>query len=375
MKDRSNWEPPGPEDPVDPELLKDHANIIKTCHSCGTAVWDYSATGQPVISRTKFEGPPGNREPVQGFFICQTCPPPTVLGRDGKPRPKLGRKGEPIPYRKAWCVKCLKFCIPGVLPSTFAFSDAFTPRADKSWAQNPVPCWHCSTSPTNACHSTCPRNPLLDARALKRPSETVLKTRPSKRSSPPPAPALSAADDVIRREALAAAVKERKLYTPKPAAFTFFLPDLKVQKDGTIQLIEPNLDKRQFPKLVSLGCATTTNGSGELRCNSCSDPDCLHVSILKRLVDVGRCDPPKSTRELFQPKSSPLQLSKAGFRCPGADFWAVLKDKHWVLCGQKVDGTWVCQQSRCRNEGKAKCAHVCAVSTKDTYTPPGLTRR
>lgn len=60
-------------------------------------------------------------------------------------------------------------------------------------------------------------------------------------------------------------VKKRGLFTVRAGdAFAFFLLDFKLQKDGNFQLVEPNLEKRQFPRLVSLGARNRQTGLGSL---------------------------------------------------------------------------------------------------------------
>lgn len=85
-----DWRPPGPEDPVHSRFIKDHANIIKTWHACGTECIDHcQETGELIMSGKKVhdEGSPRNRESVVGFFVGQTCPPHKKLERYGKPMP------------------------------------------------------------------------------------------------------------------------------------------------------------------------------------------------------------------------------------------------------------------------------------------------
>ncbi|GAQ92530.1 hypothetical protein KFL_010410030 [Klebsormidium nitens] len=383
-EDKTGWRCPVPDDPVDSDILKDHATIIKRCHACHNECLRYSATGNVTISGTKFHGTtPGARESVVGFFVCQTCPP----------HPKSWRHGRPMPYRRLWCNKCLKFLIPG------AFSLAFNHKPDGSWTQNPISCWHCSTSGINPemrdCLNSCPKTLYNDIKAQKpkRKPVTAPSTRPSKqpRTSEPPilAPSLSVVDPAARLQEnyqqLAATVKERGLFTSKalPEDFLFFLPDF-VFKGNDFELVEPSLQKKRFPKTVVLGCAKTTNGNGVLMCTSCSEPLCVHVSVLERLVDVTKLKAPVSERRLppkeeppaeeppeQKPKAKKQQLSKLGFKAT-EDYWAVQldKEKRWVLCGKTEDGTWACQ--KCKGEGA--CKHACEV-TGLPYLPPVVTKR
>jgi hypothetical protein len=402
-EDQTGWRCPVPDDPVDPDILKDHATIIKRCHACHIECIRNSATGEVTISGTKFHGAtPGTRESVVGFFVCQTCPPHT----------KRGRGGVPMPYRRLWCVKCLKFGFGKDGAFGGAFRAAFSDKPDGSWAQNPIKCWHCSTSGTDPkmrdCLNSCPKTLYNNVKAQKpqkpkRKPETALRTRPDKRpclaTSPLLAPPMSAVDDHARRaenyQQLAATIKERGLFTSKalPGDFLFFLPDFKL-KDNEFQLVEPSLEKRQFPKAVILGCATTTNGHGILRCPSCSEPSCPHVCVLQRLVDATKLKAPVSEKRLpskekakkeskegkakEQQQSEPegeqdpfrQPLSTLGFKAAG-DYWAVqLKGEKWVLCGKKADDTWVCQLCR----GEEKCRHICKAA-KLTYTPPVVKKR
>ncbi|GAQ93633.1 hypothetical protein KFL_017370010, partial [Klebsormidium nitens] len=256
------------------------------------------------------------------------------------------------------------------------------------------------------CLSSCPKTLYNDTKAQKpqkpqkpkRKPETALKTQPDKRpclaTSLLIAPPMPAVDDDARRaenyQQLAATIKERGLFTSKalPGDFLFFLPDFK-EGDNGFQLVEPSLEKRQFPKAVILGCATTTNGLGILRCPSCSGATCIHVCVLQQLVDVKGLTAPVSERELppeaksekgkakKQQQSEPegkqdkaKPLSELGFKAAG-DYWAVqLKgEKKWVLCGKKADDTWACQLCR----GAEKCRHICKAA-KLTYTPPVVTK-
>jgi hypothetical protein len=189
----SGFRSPIPENPVDLKVIRDPATIIRRCHTCNVNCINYSPAGEVLISGNKFhsEGSLGKWESIVGFFVCQKCPLHT----------KRARGGEPMPYRRLWCVKCLKFGFGwkgGAFPE--AFSAAFTHKPDGSRAQNSIKCCHCSTSGTNPdkqkCLNSCPKTTYDDIRAQKpqkpkRKPETTLKTKPSKRPCIDPSPLLA----------------------------------------------------------------------------------------------------------------------------------------------------------------------------------------
>lgn len=122
-KDYKNWRPPTADNPVDLAILNAHAStIILTCHCCKKEVFHWKPSTEPGVTEDVLTIAPTHGA---GAFICTSCL--QELKKNGEPKLARG-SGRPQPYRKTWCVNCLKD--PKLISG--GFDSAFRQRDDGS---------------------------------------------------------------------------------------------------------------------------------------------------------------------------------------------------------------------------------------------------